>query len=216
MWLTPKVRGKSRRNLLAASSERISCSLSSCGRRFLTSPLHHALCTMHASRTGAAFASPRHQPRSLQRQLHPGVAQFDPLVLLQLLVKVLHIQSEILFPVEGEHLLQRGYRYPPGERLAATPVEQSVITKLLVAFPPTSHVSVADPDDLRRLPLRDLLRQRPQNHFLYFHCPLHRGLRVELHAYHGRLLSPPAKRTSHVLSRPDISSATDNVAGAHL
>jgi hypothetical protein len=51
--------------------------------------------------------------------------------------------------------------------------------------------------------------QRPQNHFLYFHCPLHRGLRVELHAYHGRLLSPPAKRTSHVLSRPDISSATD-------
>src|ERR1700680_3554950 len=44
----------------------------------------------------------------------------------------------------------------------------------------------------------------------YFHPPLHRGLRVELHAYHGRLLSPPAKRTSHVLSRPDISSATDN------
>ena len=51
---------------------------------------------------------------------------------------------------------------------------------------------------------------------LYFHHLLHRGLRVELQAYHGLLLSPPGKRTSHVLSRPDISSATDNVAGAHL
>src|SRR5205085_10384694 len=44
---------------------------------------------------------------------------------------------------------------------------------------------------------------------LYFHCPLHRGLRVRIHASHGLLSSPPAKRTYHLLSQPDISCATD-------
>ena len=38
---------------------------------------------------------------------------------------------------------------------------------------------------------------------------LHRGLRVGIHASHGLLHSPPAKRTYHVLSQPDISCATD-------
>jgi hypothetical protein len=40
----------------------------------------------------------RHQPRSLQRLLHPGVTQFDPVLGLQRLVKVLHVQIELLFP----------------------------------------------------------------------------------------------------------------------
>ena len=55
----------------------------------------------------------------------------------------------------------------------------------------------------------DLLRHRLQHHVLYFHRPLHRGLRVGIHASHGLLSSPPAKRTYHVLSQPDISCATD-------
>src|SRR5260221_12083962 len=46
--------------------------------------------------------------------------------------------------------------------------------------------------------------------YLYFHRPLHRGLRVRNHASHGLLLSPPEKRTDHVLSQPDISCANDN------
>ncbi|HEV7218751.1 MAG TPA: hypothetical protein VGN39_07740, partial [Terriglobales bacterium] len=37
----------------------------------------------------------------------------------------------------------------------------------------------------------------------------HRGLRVGNHAAHDLLPSPPAKRTYHVLSQPDISCATD-------
>jgi hypothetical protein len=45
----------------------------------------------------------------------------------------------------------------------------------------------------------------PQNHFPYLHRPLHRGLRVGLHAPLGLLLVPPAKRTDHVLNQPDIS-----------
>jgi len=62
-------------------------------------------------------------------------------------------------------------------------------------------------DDLGRLPPRNLLRHGPQNHFLHFHRPLHCGLRVTDHASHGLLPSPPAKRTDHVLSQPDISCA---------
>src|ERR1035441_594414 len=68
----------------------------------------------------------------------------------------------------------------------------------------------ADAQYLRRLPPGDLLRHRLQHHILYFHRPLHRGPRISLHAPHGLLSSPPAKRTYHVLSQPDISCATDN------
>src|SRR5215471_9049960 len=42
-----------------------------------------------------------------------------------------------------------------------------------------------------------------------FIAPLHRGPRVRVHACHALSSSPPAKRTSHVLSQPDISCATD-------
>src|SRR6266700_3507677 len=41
------------------------------------------------------------------------------------------------------------------------------------------------------------------------HRPLHRGLRVTHHASHGLLLSPPAKRTDHLLFQADISCATN-------
>ena len=41
------------------------------------------------------------------------------------------------------------------------------------------------------------------------HRPLRRGLRVGNHASHGLLPSPPAKRTDHLLSQPDISCAND-------
>src|SRR6266567_3803763 len=37
-----------------------------------------------------------HQPRSLQRQLHPGVAQRGPVLLPQLLVEVPHVEGEYL------------------------------------------------------------------------------------------------------------------------
>jgi hypothetical protein len=43
-----------------------------------------------------------------------------------------------------------------------------------VAFPPTTHVTVTDAQDLGRLTPGNLPGQRPQYYFLYFHCPLHR------------------------------------------
>src|SRR5437660_2842730 len=156
-----------------------------------------------------ALPAPRHQPRSLQRLLHPGVTQFDPVFGLQLLVKMLHVQIKIFFPVEPQYLLYRLHRNASVRGFATAPVEQPVIAKLFIAFPPASHVPVADAQDLRRLPPGNLLCHRLQHHVLYFHCPLHRGPRVTIHAWHGLLPSPPAKRTYHVLSQPDISCATD-------
>src|SRR5207244_7162461 len=44
---------------------------------------------------------------------------------------------------------------------------------------------------------------------------LHRGLRVTHHASHGLLLSPPAKRTDHLLFQADISCAT-NIDKPHV
>src|SRR5260370_41804170 len=65
----------------------------------------------------------------------------------------------------------RPHRSPPGRRLPPPPIKQSVIAELLVTLAPAPHVPIADSDDLRCLPPRDLLRHRSQNHFLYLHRP---------------------------------------------
>src|SRR5437868_7415769 len=129
---------------------------------------------------------------------------------------MLHVQIEILLPVESEYLLHRRHRHPPSRRLPAPPIEQPVVPLFDVALSPPPHVPVADPKDLSRLPPRNFLRHRLQHHVLYFHRPLHRGPRISFHAPHGLPSSPPAKRTYHVLFEPDISCATDTCFGRHL
>src|SRR5271169_2773301 len=156
-----------------------------------------------------ALAPLGHHPRSLQQPFHPAVADRHLVLLLQLLVKVPHVQIEILLPIQPQHFLHHRQRYFLGRRFPTPPVKQSPEPELFIPFMPAPHLPVADPDDLGRLPPRDLLRHGPQNHFLHFHRPLHRGLRVRHHAFHGLLPSPPAKRTYHLLSQPDISCAND-------
>src|SRR5437660_8369168 len=155
------------------------------------------------------LALPRHQSRSRQRQLDPGVTQPDSVLLHQFLVKVQHIQIEVLLPIKLQHLLGQCHRNPPRRSLPPPLIKQPIVAKRLVAFPPPPHPAVADAYDLRRLPPSDPFRHRPYNHFLHFHRPLHRGLRVTNHASHGLLLSPPAKRTDHLLFQADISCATN-------
>src|SRR6266853_5502521 len=157
----------------------------------------------------ATLASPRYQPRSLQGQLHPGVAELDLVFALQLLVKMAHVQIEIPIAVESEHLLHHSYRHPFRRGFALPPVEQTVVAKLLIALAPAPHRTIANADDLGGLPPRDPFRHGSQNHFLYFHRPLHCGLRVREHASHVLVPSPPEKRTDHLLSQPDISCAND-------
>src|SRR3989475_2779134 len=166
---------------------------------------------MHSS-----LAPSPHQSGTLQRQLHPGVAQLDLVLVLQLLLEMPHVQIEIPIAVEPQHLLHPRHRHPFGRGLALPPVEQTVIAKLLVTLSPAPHLPITDADDLGRLPPRDPFRHGSQNHFLYFHRPLHRGLRVGNHAPHSLLLSPPAKRTDHLLSQPDISCASDRYPGSVL
>ena len=84
-----------------------------------------------------ALASARYQARSLQCLLRPGVTQLDPVLGLQLLVKVPPVQIEILLPVQRQHSLHRGQRHPP-------PIQQPVVALFPVALPNPPHVPVAD------------------------------------------------------------------------
>ena len=45
-------------------------------------------------------------PASCKRRLHPRVAELDPVLFAQLLVKVPHVEVEVLLPVQLQHLLQ--------------------------------------------------------------------------------------------------------------
>ncbi len=61
----------------------------------------------------------------------------------------------------------------------------------------------------RFMPPGDLPGNRSQNRFCYFHGPLHGSLDIRDHVLHPVLLLPPAERTPHVLTQPDISCAND-------
>ena len=108
-----------------------------------------------------ALAPSGHQSRALQCQLHPGVAQIDPVLVAELLVKMPHVQVEIPLAIKPQHLLHLGQRHPPAARRPPPPVEQPVVAMLFVALPPPAHRAIADADNLRCLPPRDPLRHRP-------------------------------------------------------
>src|SRR6266511_1189889 len=64
----------------------------------------------------------------------------------------------------------------------------------LIAVKRKKRQLLSPTEKLRMIVEEASVRQGPQNHFLYLHCPLHGGLRVGIHASHGLLLSPPEKR----------------------
>src|SRR5258705_12393820 len=76
---------------------------------------------------------------------------------------------------------------------------------------------VAKPENLGRLPPRDLLRHRPQNHFLYLHRPLHCGLPVRKHASY--VLLPHRLQSGHItcsLDRTFDVLTTANLIGVDV
>src|SRR5438067_5329624 len=93
-----------------------------------------------------------YQPGSLQGQFHPGVAQCNLVLGAQLLMKMSHVQIEILLPVESQNLFHQRHGDSLGRRLPPPSIEQPVIAELFVALPPTTHVPLANADDLGRLP----------------------------------------------------------------
>ncbi len=52
-----------------------------------------------------AFAPLGHHPRPLQQPFHPAIADLHLVLLLQLLVKVPHVQIEILLPIQTQDFL---------------------------------------------------------------------------------------------------------------
>src|ERR1700730_5600872 len=86
-----------------------------------------------------AFPSPLYQPDSLQGQL----------------------QIEILLAIQPQYLLHHGQRNSFRRWSSSSAIEQTDVAKLLIALPPTTHVPVADADDLRRLPPGNPFRHRP-------------------------------------------------------
>src|ERR1017187_8197130 len=81
----------------------------------------------HAPRTllamDPALASLGHHPRPLQQPLHPAVADLDLVLFLQFLVKVPHVQIEILLPIQPQNFLHHRQRHSLGRRFPPPPVK---------------------------------------------------------------------------------------------
>src|SRR5438093_1082601 len=143
-----------------------------------------------------------HQPGPLQRQLHPTVAEQEAVLLPKLFVKMPHTEIKILLPVQGQHALHYRKRYPPRRRLPGAPVVETVVTIGPVPVIQPPQLPRTQPQYLGGLKPMNLLADGPQNHFLYFHRPLHGDPGVN---HPGNLpecgLHPAAsqKRTFHML-----------------
>src|SRR5260370_37670420 len=120
----------------------------------------------------AALLPAAHQSRALQSLLHPGIAELNAMLLLQFLVKMAHVEIEILLPIQPQDLLRRLQRYPPRTGPATTAIPQSVIPPLLIAAGPTPPLTLAAVDNLRRLPPGDAPRPSAPNHLPSFPRPL--------------------------------------------
>src|SRR6476620_1437821 len=126
-------------------------------------------------------------------------------------MKVLHVEVEVLLPVQLQHLLHRLHRHSLRARAAFAVVPQTAIAVFVQPFAPTSHGTVCHAHNLGSFPPLQLPGRRLQNHFLCLHHPLHFGGWDLLFAdFHSSQLSPAiSKRTFHLLIEADISHATD-------
>src|SRR5450631_4279503 len=109
----------------------------------------------------AMYAPPGHalhQAGGLQRLLDPRVAQPDLMVLAELLMKMPHVQIEVLVPVQAENLFGLLLRNAPSARCSSPPIQQPLVALLLQPLPPTTHLPIADAHQLSRLPPLDLPR----------------------------------------------------------
>ena len=116
--------------------------------RNLISPLHGFLamsCKVLCSKVR------QHAGARVPATLAAGTAPADAVLLHELLVKVPHVQIEVLLPVDPSNLLHLRHRHSMGRRLASSPLDQSILAELIVALPPTPHMPITDADDLGSL-----------------------------------------------------------------
>ncbi len=79
-----------------------------------------------------ALAGLGHQSCPLQGQLYPGIAQMDPVLAAELLVKMAHVQVKVLLPVKPQHLLGLPQWHAFG--LAGRAADQSVVALFFIAL----------------------------------------------------------------------------------
>jgi len=122
------------------------------------------------------------------------------MLLPQILVKMLHVQIEILLLAQRQHLLDHRQRHALGNGLAPPAIQQSVTAMLPIAPMQAPHLPVAHDQDLGCLPPRTLFRHRSQYDTLDFHHPVHGGARIAVRS--SRMIFFPNR-----LSKADISCA---------
>ncbi len=149
-----------------------------------------------------------HQARRLQRLLDERVGHRAPVLTPQLAVEVAHIEpgvavaGPIPVAIQLEDPLHLRQRDRPRGGPPAPVVDEAVVPIPLIPQPQPPHRPGADAQHIGHLQPALPPTQRPQDHFLHLHGPLHGGLGVG----HGHLLgphdTPPArwKRSDHLLS----------------
>src|SRR5687768_11617650 len=110
-----------------------------------------------------------HQSRRLQRALDPLIAQFDPMLFPELLVKMTHVPPGVFLAIQPQHLLRCFHRHSLAARPALSPVKQPVVPIPLVPPTPPPQRPWTPPQYLRRIQPTDLSTHRPRNYFLHFH-----------------------------------------------
>jgi hypothetical protein len=125
-------------------------------------------------------------------------------VLAQFLVKMANVQIEILLSIEAQYFLHCSHGHTLARGFAPPPIKQAVVAELLLALADAPHMPVRNTHNLCRLPPGDFSGPGPQHHFLYFHRPLHLGLRVREHALH--LFLPLAARKADKRLRIKMSA----------
>jgi hypothetical protein len=166
----------------------------------------------HQGPTGPHLAMRRtlhgrpNQPHTVQMHLRHSVAEPVAMALHQHLVEMLHREVRILVLEQPKHPLQLHLRRPSRRRPTKPPVRQPSLTFLRNAVAPAPEGPLLDPQQLRRLTLRDLapllpLQQTRKTHppnSLVDRCPLHRPTPSS---------EAPSNRTVDELQTPDRSRA---------
>ena len=124
----------------------------------------------------------RDQPGRLQRGLDPLITHRQAVLLAQLVTEVRDAEALVLLLVQSQDPPHRSQRHPLRTRSVPPSIQQPIVAALLVARLPAAHRAATHAQNLGGLPPLQLSTDRFENHFLYFHRPLHGGYWIALHS----------------------------------
>jgi hypothetical protein len=128
----------------------------------------------------AAGAARGHEPRRLQREFDERVGEGHPVIPPREVVEVPHVEAVVRLPIEVQDPLHLGARGREVRGALPAPIEQPEDGVLLIASSPSSQRARIDAQNIGGLQPRQSARQRPHDHLLVRHGPLHRGRRKRL------------------------------------